>query len=559
MRFAYIDSQGNEVAIPSVDALALRVELGAIGPDTDLYDAQADRWGPASSHEIFHTLSRETGPEGYVAPPPPPPESARDASAGEEVEEGGAGDTPGQFEAVLPSFDLTADFGGDQEEGLAPMADPGTESPEEDVGIEELDFGIGLDALEPEGERDEAEEPVAGPSSGGEPFDFGSMDALDLDEAADGGLAQPGDGDMLDGGMILEEPLSDRSDFGEASQGPGDLELEQPLSSYSESAPPAWMEQDGPAGFDEDDGAMDFATPETEGEDREDAEEPKAPAPQGPAGPSPRPSPVRSRPSPPRRERRRSMTAPLLGVLAVGVLAVGGWLAWQALQTGGGEAETVQRPPVTLPEIPAELLPVMREVGEEALAGTVAELEAMADASGLAEEPRQDWLSGVYLANAGQFSDVRSYWAGIAGFVDGAREADARLFHQRYEESLAARSVAADTGALLLARADSGFLATEAQRAEAYAQMQALVDAALELHTFLVANEGEIGYEPAAGGMSADPVLEAVPATPELGDEMWNRVDRITGALDRLGTLDRVTTDRLLTVLFDRIRQAGFR
>lgn len=43
MRFAYIDSQGNEVSIPSVDALALRIELGAIGPHTELYDAQADR------------------------------------------------------------------------------------------------------------------------------------------------------------------------------------------------------------------------------------------------------------------------------------------------------------------------------------------------------------------------------------------------------------------------------------------------------------------------------------------------------------------------------------
>ena len=42
MRFAYIDSNGNEVPIPSVDALALRIELGAITEETELYDAQAD-------------------------------------------------------------------------------------------------------------------------------------------------------------------------------------------------------------------------------------------------------------------------------------------------------------------------------------------------------------------------------------------------------------------------------------------------------------------------------------------------------------------------------------
>ncbi len=64
MRFAYIDSNGNEVPIPSVDALSLRIELGAISEDTELYDAQADLWGPAHTHEIFHTLSRTSGTPG---------------------------------------------------------------------------------------------------------------------------------------------------------------------------------------------------------------------------------------------------------------------------------------------------------------------------------------------------------------------------------------------------------------------------------------------------------------------------------------------------------------
>ena len=75
MRFAYIDSNGNEVPIPSVDALALRIELGAISENTELYDAQADQWGPAHTHEIFHTLSRDVdgGDDGFVAPPPPVP------------------------------------------------------------------------------------------------------------------------------------------------------------------------------------------------------------------------------------------------------------------------------------------------------------------------------------------------------------------------------------------------------------------------------------------------------------------------------------------------------
>jgi hypothetical protein len=111
---------------------------------------------------------------------------------------------------------------------------------------------------------------------------------------------------------------------------------------------------------------------------------------------------------------------------------------------------------------------------------------------------------------------------------------------------------------MLLERADSGFLATRAERFEAYALMDDLINAALDLHTFLIQKQDSISYEPAGGGMSRDPVLEAMPATPVLGESMWEGVDRITEALDALGTLDRVTTERLVAVLLDQVRRAGF-
>ena len=86
MRFAYIDSNGNEVPIPSVDALALRIELGAIHASTELYDAQADQWGPAHEHEIFHALARAAEDEhrGFAAPLPPFPltRAASEAATG---------------------------------------------------------------------------------------------------------------------------------------------------------------------------------------------------------------------------------------------------------------------------------------------------------------------------------------------------------------------------------------------------------------------------------------------------------------------------------------------
>ena len=72
MRFVYIDSHGREVPIPTVEALALRLELGAITEATRFYDAAADRWAPAGEHEIFRSLTRELEikSEGFVAPPP---------------------------------------------------------------------------------------------------------------------------------------------------------------------------------------------------------------------------------------------------------------------------------------------------------------------------------------------------------------------------------------------------------------------------------------------------------------------------------------------------------
>ena len=109
---------------------------------------------------------------------------------------------------------------------------------------------------------------------------------------------------------------------------------------------------------------------------------------------------------------------------------------------------------------------------------------------------------------------------------------------------------------MLVERADSGFVAARGGRLEAYGLMDDLINASLDLHTFLLDNEENITYQPASAGMS-DPVLEAVPSTEALGEQMWSQMDGITDALARLGTLDRVTRERLFAVLFDRIRRAG--
>ena len=142
MRFAYIDSHGNEISIPSVDALALRIELGAILADTELHDAQADRWGPAHTHDIFHTLSRDAGEEGFVAPPPAmaqqPPATESPSAEGAESE----------ADAGLDDLDFSlADAGGTDfgEVGSDPAPEVADEpsgdgADEEDGGFDLGDF-----------------------------------------------------------------------------------------------------------------------------------------------------------------------------------------------------------------------------------------------------------------------------------------------------------------------------------------------------------------------------------------------------------------------------------
>jgi len=614
MRFAYIDSQGNEVPIPGVDALALRIELGAIGPETQLYDAQADRWGAAKSHEIFHTLSREAGDDGgFVAPPPPvsasssPPSEeveAESTDALDPAEEEGASEGAGEGDEMpedagfaddlqltlteeepagemgLGSMDLEL-----TEESTAPESppsleppppsDPPVEDPEPARELEQndaaFDFG-GMDHLELEEEDDPetgtgtSQEPDPVPGTGydtGPEVGFG--DGMELEEPL-GGQGGAGDAGAMDfgGDIEFEEPLSAQggdADFRGVGFGE-DMELEQPMSEYSAASPPAWMEQDGPGEFRMDDDVGESG-PDPASDDPEAAAaggmaaglEPEEPAEENARPPAPSRE-ARSRPSPPRRPKQSSLPTVVLMVLGLGIVGGAGWFGWRALQGGGVGGDEL--PPVTVPDIPAELLPTMRDVGEVALGNTMDELAAMQEEAELPAAPQGDWLAGVYLANAGDFADVQAYWVGISDFVDRVRSSDTRIFHEEYEEALAAREITGDRARILLERADSGFLATRNERNRVYERMEELVDASLDLHGFLLENQNDIDYEPAAGGFSSDPVVEAVPASDELGDEMWGRVDRITAALDQLGTLDRVTTERLLAVLFEGIRSAGF-
>ncbi len=537
MRFAYIDSQGNEVSIPSVDALALRIELGAIGPHTELYDVQSDRWGPAESHEIYHTLARDVGGEDFLIPTPPPPGDPAPSPA--DVAEPPPAPTAGK-EASEPEAELV----------LPPKpAEDSVPSTAEDMGLTlappdssdgDTDHALTPEDLAPDwGDEDilPAEELADADPLGTPAADFG----LELDGPSAGG----GDDDL-----DLEPAL----DFGGGSEedfGTG-LDLEPPMSDFDPGAPPAWMEQEGPA-MDDGESLMDFSAGLDEGGEAAGGGPGSGEA---PVEPRPRPTPRPNRPPPRRPAPRRSVAKPLLIVLLLGAVGAGGWYGWQRF--GDRLVPPPPRPEVVIPEIPAELEPPMREIAETALARMFAEIEDRAFPGGAPEAPSEDWLAGVYLGTASDFPDVAEFWTGISAFAERLRTEEAQAFHDAYVDLASASDVGPDAVPVIVERADSGFLATQPERARTYDLLEALAGAALSLHDFLVANEDQIQYTPARG-FAGNPVEEAVPATEEIGDEMWALVEEITNALDRLGTLDRVSRERLNTVVLQRIRETGIR
>jgi hypothetical protein len=146
----------------------------------------------------------------------------------------------------------------------------------------------------------------------------------------------------------------------------------------------------------------------------------------------------------------------------------------------------------------------------------------------------------------------------MGGALTELRASDAVLFGEAIADQLAALDLDGDARALLARRAEAAFRSTLRERDGAYDVLSEVFTASLALHDFLLQSEGDILYEPAASGVSRDPVLEAVPRTEELGEELWAGVDRITRALESMDALpERVTTARLFSLLFEQLEQTS--
>ena len=143
-------------------------------------------------------------------------------------------------------------------------------------------------------------------------------------------------------------------------------------------------------------------------------------------------------------------------------------------------------------------------------------------------------------------------------FLTGVRAIDLTAFDAALRVEMGSLGVTDADRSLMLARADSGFVAGTAARAATHDQVETLIDAALELHTFLVANESNIEYVPASS-ITTDPILEASPSTPEIRTAMEDLIDAVTGALSDLNYLDLVTAEGLWATVLAQGQEADRR
>lgn len=248
-----------------------------------------------------------------------------------------------------------------------------------------------------------------------------------------------------------------------------------------------------------------------------------------------------------------------------------GWMPWMALagvvalvgvvsvaRAGGGGADGVEglaRAEVSARPSTGLATPEMdvRRAAHEAFLRAV---DGERVTSGLAEVPGV-WLDGTYLAGAAEHDDVRRYWEEARAYAEDIRSREMELYRGAYLEAAESAGLSGPVRSLRLARALEDFAAEAPARADAYAGMAELADAALALHEVLVDLGDRVTYEPIRGRrVSADPVLEAAGADPEAQSLLELALDRVLRALhgaDGSPVEDRSQVSAWLTEALRRI------
>lgn len=565
MRFQYVDRSGRKVEVQSLEGLAARLELGAITPETMLYDAVADRWAPAAEHEFFRSLVRPQGRESALPVTPPgvvpsmenvepvvehpqePPEGSEsgdagvDASLAEAPDDGGGGGAavPGEGVHRSPEPAPQASFS-EVKEGSGAAHSPL-------FGLMDIEGGRDEEIPDPFAEDLELSVlPEAPPVPSPTPTDERpGVSPGDLLPEAEGLPVAPQETPIPEDRTGLRELTLD--DLGEGGQEPV---VEAPLV-LQVDAPPGHPERGRTSATDE---------APREGDWR-----------YVPGGPPP--PPLKGLEVAPSEEeedeayfratrsgagtpggRRYSGSGgrvdliPLLrkGVVALALLAVvwfvgGRWGPWAGARD----------------RIPTELQAPFATAWNGAYGDLMQALDSMSRARDLPERPGRDWLEGVYLAYASRFASEGDYWTGLGTLIRDFRLAEDSLFGARIRARVRGLRLADAEEALVVGEALRRFEAGRPERARVYARAEGIAAAAAELHGLLVLHEEEILYEPfTVSGVSRDPVIEAVPTNRPLAETMWSLIDRVTRGLQDMDAIMGVSTRSFVDAVLRELRTA---
>lgn len=354
-----------------------------------------------------------------------------------------------------------------------------------------------------------------------------------------------GEDDTTDPAAGMELETAREFDSGSFEGGGDEIDLEAPMSQFSPDEPPSWMDE----GEADDGNVLDFSAAGTAsdatGEDEVEKEVPLRK----------RRTP-RTKPSPPRFRKQRNLAVPIIGIVVLLAVAIGGYVAWPIVSDRLSSSADDEEPAVFIPTLAPELVPVMRDASSSAFASIFETARTEWAASNPVQEPPSDWLAGVYLARAGEYENVELFWSGMGDFVDRVRGIELATFDAALAAELQARGLPEADAEAIRERADSGFAAAAPQRAEVFDRFQGLIDAALDLHAFLLANEENIEYAPATA-VTTDPVLEVNPASDEIGNAMEDLLDQVTRSLSQLEYRDRVTAAGLRGMILSRVQERG--
>jgi hypothetical protein len=580
-RFRIRTADGSVEAVASVEALSAKVEAGAVDADTQLFDSGTGQWNRAGDVPVFQFVVEELRAEGrldeaaFEGPPEPviradpvnvepvdpgvefspiehghpepPPEGARDRPL--------APPTVDPFELHLPleapepwkPGSRTAEAADGSEEaveaegaadpsdaGSGPPLDTGETAPpvsEEEAPLEPWyeDRPYQAPGAEappvrpepPEGEREaEAEPTAAGPPSGEDPPAPSSSDWITHgppEPRVAPRLSEETPDDAGDPDASDPEPVVFDGRFG--SDGPSNLpglragqRAGEPGSGPRPETPP-----------EEPDVPLDIRTAWEDDAEQED----------------PRAARIAAR----RRQRnvRVMGTAGAAIVVVLGIAAIVATLGSDGDPAGPlADAPTLSPPDAAAAPLPDGLgLPPALEAEAEllwaALPGRINRIvDSMRVEAGIPETPPREWLGGFYLANARDFPGVPAFWDAYEAFVADLQAREEATVRQAVNEHLDTRDVPGPDRRRLVDLLELRRPEVAPVRDDRYLHLRRTAAEARAFHEFLVLNTALIRYAPAlGGGVSDDPVLEAVAETPEVRRQLEAHLDRIFEALDR--------------------------